>query len=143
MGVSILAVGVFYLAVANGLRIVKTAREQSMASLLLEQRLELFRTQPAWTAVISTGGLKGILATELPGAAALPAAVERFTISTYPGDAEAFSGVRNAAGAVSASGTSLPLSQTSIRVTGTVSWGTASRDRRTRTISTVLTKGGL
>lgn len=140
MGLCSVALSAFYMAVAQGLRILKGATEQAAASQLIEQRFETMRARPLWTDVITTTGVQAPLA---PGVVSgLANVLETYTVGPYPGNTVAFTVVRQANGTVSATGNSLPLSQISVRITGVVSWGTPPL-RRTRRVSTVFTKGGL
>jgi type II secretory pathway pseudopilin PulG len=143
MGVCSIALSVFYVAVAQGLRIVKNATEQAAASQLLEQRIEALRARPFWGNVITTSGVKAVLAMELPTTSGLAQVSESCTVGSYPGDVVAFTVTRQPDGTVSVTGSSLPVSQTSVRITEFVSWGASPQGLRTRSVSTVFTKGGL
>jgi hypothetical protein len=50
---------------------------------------------------------------------------------------------RAISGAVAVQGTPMPVAQTSLRVTATVQWAGPGDGRRSRSVSTILTKGGL
>ena len=143
MGICSVALSGFYVSVAQGLRIVKLATEQGAASQLLEQRFEELRARPMWRNVITISGIKAALAEEVAGASILAQASETCTVGPYPGEAIAFSVTRQPDGTLSATGGSLPGSQTSVRVVSSVSWGAPPQPRRTRSVATVFTKGGL
>jgi type II secretory pathway pseudopilin PulG len=134
----------FYLAIGLGMRIVRNARDQAQASLLLEQRIEALRARTFWQSIVTTSGIRAMLQQPAPTAAGLNSASETLSVGPYPGKTTSFSVTRRADGTFDLSGASLPPSQKTVRVTGTVSWGAAGQSRRhTRHVSTIFTKGGL
>lgn len=140
MGLCSIALSGFYMASAQGLRLVKSASEQTAASHLLEKRIEGFRSRPVWSQVITIAGVKAQLSQGL--ATGMPNATETFTVGPYPGTSVAFTVIRPPIGGIVASGTSLEPRQTSVRMTGTVTWGSGA-NARTRVTSTIFTKAGL
>ena len=143
MAVCSLAITAFYGAVAQGLRIVKTAREQALASQLLEQRFEALRARKFWTTVTTKSGLANALEEPVASAAGLAEVSESFRVGPYPGEKVAFTVTRRADGRVSQTGSSLPSTQGSVWVTGVVTWRSGAKTTRSRSISSVLTRGGL
>ena len=143
LGLCSMVLSVFYVTVAQGLRIVKNASEQAAASQFLEQRLETLRARPFWSNVVTISGVRAALAEELPSGTALADVSESCSVGPDPGEAVAFTVTRRGDGTTAFSGTSLPSSQTSVRVVYAISWGAPPQVRRTRTVATIFTKGGL
>jgi hypothetical protein len=144
MGVSALACAAFYATIAQGIRIVRDARDAAAASQLIEQRFEAIRARPLWESVITPAGMRAALSPGFAAGSGIGQATETFSVGAYPGEAVAFAISRQPNGAVTTTGNALPASQTCVRVTGTVEWGQPQRPRRhTRVVSTIFTKGGL
>lgn len=143
MALCVVAMSVFYGAIARGMRIVKDAREQAMASHLIEQRFEGFRGRMFWTDVITVSGIHGLVAKNARNVGGLAAVSETYTVTPHPGQIAAISVTRLESGQITSSGQSLPLSQRSVRITAAFSWGAPPQPRRTHSVSTIFTKGGL
>lgn len=140
MGLCSIALSAFYMAAGQGVRLVKNTTEQTAASHLLEKRVEAFRARTVWTNVITITGVKAELSQGL--ASGLPNVTETYAIGPYPGTAVSFAVTRPPVGPVITTGASLSTAQTSIRLTGTATWGSGVTARR-RVTSTILTKAGL
>ena len=143
MGLCVLGLSVFYAAVSRCLRLVQDAREQAAVSQLIEQRFDSLRGRSFWTEVITISGLRGAIAKTSPNAGALAALSETYTVMAHAGQIAAFSVTRRDDGSITSTGASLPLSQRSVRINAALTWGAAPHPRRTRSVSTVFTKGGL
>ena len=133
----------FYVAIGQGVRIVKNARDQSAASQLLDQRFETMRSRQLWSSVITKSGLSESVTPDLARALGLAKASETYVVGPYPGNAEAFRVIRKPDGTTVTTGNSMSNSDACIRITATVQWGTLGQVPRVRTISTIFTRGGL
>jgi hypothetical protein len=143
LAVCLISLAAFYTASAQAVKMVRTARERAVASQLIEQRLEDLRTRPSWRDVIAAEGLKAVLK-ETPSAAnLLTDLTEQYVVLANPGTAPAYTVFRAANGRVAVGGNPLPISQTSVRIVTTITWGAADRQRQSRSLATILTKGGL
>jgi hypothetical protein len=76
-------------------------------------------------------------------AASLPQLAERFAVGPNPGTLTSYTVSRDLDGQVTVVGTPMTVAQTSVRVFATLQWGAAGEERKSRTLSTLLTKGGL
>jgi type II secretory pathway pseudopilin PulG len=143
IGICGFALTAFFVATGQALHIVKGGRDVSCASEVLQERMESFRAANPWENLITPATFSSLVTNATEIASSLPSATESFTISDYPADGNSFSVNRSATGTIATSGAALPAAQRCILVTAQVSWTGWSALVRTRTLTSIITKGGL
>lgn len=137
------AISVFYSSISQAIRLARASRDTAVTAQLMQQRVDSLRNLSPWAKVIKVPEVAALFSTASPVPADFPPATEVMTMAPYPADGSAFSVSRTSAGAVTTSGASLPASVECVQVTLQYSWTQHNRRTVTRSLSTILTKGGL
>jgi type II secretory pathway pseudopilin PulG len=137
------AITALFAATGQALHVVKAAREAGCASELLQQRMERFRASSPWSNLASPSTAATMVSTATEIGPSLPGATEIFTFSDYPSDGNSFTVTRNAGGTVTTTGSALPSTQRCVAISGKVTWTGWSGLNRSRTLLTIITKGGI
>ncbi len=142
-GLCALAISAFYLAIGQAIRIARAGRETAMAGEVIQQRVSSFRRLAPWTTLTTTAGATQLMAATNPCAANFNLTTETLTVAPYPATGSTFSVSRASSGLVTIAGASLPATQRCVQVTVQVAWTGAGNLPVTRTVSTILSKGGI
>jgi type II secretory pathway pseudopilin PulG len=138
-----LTISVFYASISQAIRLARTTRDTAVAAELMQQRVDSLRSQTPWSQVTTASSVSTLLSAASPVPADFPPATETMTIADYPADGASFSISRTSAGAMTTTGSSLAATQRCVQVTMQFSWTQPNRLPVTRTLSTILSKGGL
>ena len=134
-------VGIFG-AAGQAVRIVRSGKEISSASQMLQQRLETFRYTPPWTNITTSAGITNLVTNATATATNFASATESFSVEPYPAGGTPLVVTLTPTGSLSTSGSDLSA-QPCVKFTITVSWTGIGNIPRTRQLSTIMTKGGL
>ena len=107
MMLSVLALTAFYASSGQAIRIVKSGKETTLASQLLQERIEALRAAPLWTSVTTSTGVSAVINSATLTAANFPDATETVTIASYPAGGTPIVVTRTPAGTITTSGASL------------------------------------
>jgi type II secretory pathway pseudopilin PulG len=143
MGICGFALSAFFVATGQAVHIVKSARETGCASELLQQRMERFRAANPWANLTSPSSVSSMVTAATEIGSSIPGATETFTISDYPADGNSFTVTRSSSGTITSSGAALPTTQRCVLVNSLVTWTGWSSLNRTRTLTSIITKGGV
>lgn len=142
IAITILSLSAFFAATGQAIRVVRSGKEIAAASQMIQQRIETFRYSSPWSNVTTAAGIGSLVRNDAATATTFTDAVETFSITPYPEGGAPLVITRHANGATSSSGPSL-ATEKCVRITATVSWTGVGGVKRSREISTVITKGGL
>jgi hypothetical protein len=138
-----LTVSIFYASISRAIGMARTTRDTAVTAQLMQQRVDSMRSLTPWTKVTTATAIATLFSTASPVPADFPPATEQVTVAPYPADGTTFSISRTSTGAVTTTGTSLAATTRCVQVTMQYSWTQPNRLPVTRTLSTILTKGGL
>jgi type II secretory pathway pseudopilin PulG len=138
-----LTISVFYASISQAIRLARSTRDTAVAAQLMQQRVDSLRSMTPWTQVTTASAVATLISTASPVPADFPPATETITVAAYPADGTSFSISRTYAGALTTTGASLAASQRCVQVTMQFAWTQPNRLPVTRTLSTILSKGGL
>ncbi len=143
MGICAFALSAFYAATGQALHIVKSGREATCASELLQQRMERFRATNPWANLTAPSTVSTIVTPATEIGSSVPGAREVFTISDYPADGNSFTVTRDSSGTVTTSGSALPTTQRCVLISARVTWTGWAGLTRARFLTSIITKGGI
>ena len=147
VGLSVLALGAFYVSSTQAVRIVRVGKENVYASQLLQERMEAFRAAPAWTDITTAAGISTLVATPTSTAANFPQVTESYTVSTYypipTAPAPSPLRISRAPNGTFTSAGATPIPSSAIKVTIQADWVGANRVARSRQLSTIICKNGV
>lgn len=142
IAVTAISLAAFFAATSQAVRIVRSGKEIAAASQILQQRIETFRYAPPWSRATTPEGVASMVKNAAAAPSSFPEAAETFTVAPYPAGGEALVVTRNSDGTVTSSGPSL-IAEKCVQIRATVTWTGVGGVKRTREMSTILTKGGL
>lgn len=146
VAISVMGLAGFFAASGQALRIVKSGKELGSASELLQQRVEAFRAAGVshWSSkLLSPAGAASVVTSAQGAASTFPVVTESYVITPFPATGASFTVLRTGTAAPGTSGSALPAGAKCVRITGQVTWSSSNNRSRSRSLSTILTKGGL
>jgi hypothetical protein len=147
VGLSVIALGAFYVSSTQAVRIVRVGKENVYASQLLQERMEAFRAAPVWTDVTTVAGISNLVATPTSSAANFPQVTESYIVSTYypvpTPPAPAPLRISRAPNGTTTSAGATPIPNSAIKVIIQADWLGTNRVARSRQLATIISKNGV